>query len=149
MDHNDEDGPLLLDALDGLLGHDGPVAEAAGGVGLDAVDPLDVGALQLLGAAPRPHKHSAEHMANMRARLSKRRCDEARLSVAVAKDEHRTKLKAVAMLAPAAARAAGLPVHHRFKAGDTIDESTACNILRIAFMGHNRFATPSCTPTDQ
>ena len=110
-------------------GDDADVAEGA----------LDVDALDLL-AAPDGSTSSEvlQHMAMMRERKARKAAAKAKATEKSTVATCKSKLADVASLAPSAARAAGIAVTRRFKAGSECTVSSALALMRVGFGGSSR-----------
>lgn len=135
----DPDGDLDLEALTVLVPGSPPRPADAMDMG-EGLGDLDLEALQVLAPPPRVDRHGAAHMAAMRQCLAKKRLERAREEVNAEKNKAADAMSLVAVLAPSAARAAGLPVGKRLKAGVDISAPLGLALMRVAFAGSIRMA---------
>lgn len=142
----DPDGDLDLEALTVLVPGSPPRPADAMDMG-EGLGDLDLEALQVLAPPPRVDRHGAAHMAAMRQCLAKKRLERAREEVNAEKNKAADAMSLVAVLAPSAARAAGLPVRKRLKAGVDISAPLGLALMRVAFAVQPAWRRSGSTPS--
>jgi hypothetical protein len=142
MDASDDLFVILQDdALDDVLESLEPRAPGGLDIAQCGAPDLDLGALEI-AAAPIAHaRRSPGHMGKMRDALAHKRFTENKRKAKELKESSAHKVRAIALLSPSAAKAAGVSVRHVYKAGGTVSEEVALSLIRVALCSSARLCS--------